>query len=112
MKVEAANPNFLLGFSVVREVFAHVAVAMWGCYLNSHMHPSDFVYFNLVQHYSKTDHTTLDLGYSMHEKLMKYKLRWGANVNNGPFGNVSYSRADYTPPMGHWHWWLRDVIRD
>jgi hypothetical protein len=99
----------LVGFIGVRECLENVAIATWAAYEKEAYKVSDFLQLCLIDHYFRSGIPVLDLGYSIRSELLTYKLRWGANANNGSYADFSFARSDYDPSPGNRHWLARSL---
>jgi hypothetical protein len=106
----AYDEDRLVGFIGVRECLQDVAVATWAAYRRDAHKASDFLQLCMIDHYSEAGLPVLDLGYSIRSELLAYKLRWGANANNGSYADFSFAREDYEPPSSNWHWLARSLF--
>ncbi len=106
---EAYRGEELVGFILARESLQNVAIGMWACFKRGPFRASDFLYRILIEFY-QSKVPVLDLGYSVHSDLLRYKLKWGANVTNGPYCDYAYARKDYTLSSKYWHWWARELL--
>ena len=108
---QACQDEEILGFILVREVLKDVAIATWGSYKNGPLHPSDFLHLKMIEYYQHTEKPILDMGYSAHINLLKYKQNWGANINNGSYYSSAYVQDKYQMPNGYSHWWARELLQ-
>ena len=102
--------DHLLGFKTMREVSPSLTISKSSYYTKQVKYVSDFLNYEIIQHYMNQKIKILDLGYSGHKKLLAYKRHWNPNIDNGSFVEQVYSYRSYKPNSPYAHWWARDII--
>jgi hypothetical protein len=83
----------LTGFGIAHEYFDSIPFLVMICLDETFPGASDAIYSKIIQYYQERGAKWLGLGYSVHEGLYKYKLKWGPVRCNMPFYQSIYVRC-------------------
>ena len=77
--LEATYENKIIGFATINTYLNKTNILLHNFINKNYTAVSDALYHKAIEITKEQKKDSLDLGYSMHESLKKFKLNWGAN---------------------------------
>ena len=77
--LEATHENKIVGFAIINQYLNKTNILLHNFIDRNYSGVSDAIYHKSIELTIEQKKDFLDLGYSMHESLKKFKLNWGAN---------------------------------
>lgn len=74
--IEARKDQELIGFSILDTFLSNMPVYLFGFYNKNYYGLSTMIYFKMIEYSQKNGAVVLNLGYTMHKNLYKYKKKW------------------------------------